>query len=293
MTVSPPPTSPICWSRLPDRFADGRHEAIERGFAKAGYTVRRAMPDAVSPSDVLVSWNAYGNNEAVGSAVGRHVVAEEAYIREIGGERYFALGLNGHNGCGVHPIDGSERWEHWKIPIAPWRKTGAHILVCGQRGFGYNAMAMPDDWPDRVLTEIRARTDRPVWFRPHPKRRRRLPSAGYDRILDFREPLARHLKDCWAVVVWTSNVATEALLAGVPVFFCGPNIVTHCAAEQGLEGLERPAYPDRLLAFTRLAWSQYSLSEIESGWAIKTVLRSPRSRSGSIAKTARTESSSI
>jgi len=230
------------------------------------------VPDAPAAGDVLVSWNSYGNNERLGKLVGRHIVCEEAYVREIGGERYFALGLGGHNGNGRHHIGDAERWNDWKISVNPWRRCGTHILVCGQRGFGYNAMAMPDDWPDRVLPEIRRRTDRPVWFRPHPKRRRRMPSVAYDRVVDFTEPLAAHLKVCWAAVVFTSNAATEALLAGIPAFYCGPNIVTRGAAEAGLEKLESPSFPDRMPAFTRLAWSQFSMSEIGCGWAIKALL---------------------
>lgn len=235
------------------------------------------MPDTPGPDDVLVSWNTYGNNETLGRMVRRHMVAEEAYIREIAGERFFALGLGGHNGNGMHPIGGPARWRAWKIPVAPWRRRGDHILVCGQRGFGYNAMAMPDGWPDRVFSQLRRHTDRPIWFRPHPKRRRRMPIVAYDRVVDFGEPLAAHLKECWAVVVFTSNAATEALLAGVPAFYCGPTIVTHAAAVPGFETLENPSYPDRLPAFTRLSWSQYSVSEIDSGWAITTLLdyRSP------------------
>jgi len=237
--------------------------------------VRKAVPVAPGPDDVLVSWNSYGNNQRLGELVGRHIVCEEAYLREIGGERYLALGLGGHNGNSRHTIGSVERWNAWRIPVNPWRESGSHTLVCGQRGFGYNAMAMPDDWPDRVLPEIRRHSDRPVWFRPHPKRRRRMPSAAYDRVVDFTEPLAAHLRECWAVVVFTSNAATEALLAGIPTFYCGPNIVTRGAAEAGLTNLDHPSYPDRLPAFARLAWSQFSVEEIESGWAIKTLLRSP------------------
>jgi hypothetical protein len=66
-------------------------------------------------------------------------------------------------------------------------------------------------------------------------------------------------------VVWTSNAATEALLAGVPVFSDGPHLVTEGAAERGLEHLERPTYPDRRPIFERLAWAQWSVRELEAG----------------------------
>lgn len=84
-------------------------------------------------------------------------------------------------------------------------------------------------------------------------------------MLDFDEPLSAHLLNAWAMVVHTSNAATEALIAGVPAFFDGPHLVTEGAAQQGIEGIERPALPDRLPALQRLAWAQWSMREITRG----------------------------
>ena len=60
---------------------------------------------------------------------------------------------------------------------------------------------------------------------------------------DKTAPLAVDLKDCHAVVVHSSNVAVDALLAGVPVFCTVP-----CAAYRmgyaDLSKIESPLYPD-------------------------------------------------
>lgn len=218
-----------------------------------------------APEDVLVTWNTYGNNAALATGFRRSIICEEAYIRRVKGERHFAIGLNGHNGQGDNPIGAAERWHGWNISVAPWRDRGGHILVCGQRGFGYNQMAMPDDWPDRVYARLRAVTDRPIWYRPHPKRRRRMPTAPYDRIVDYAEPLAVHLASCWAVVVYTSNAATDALLSGVPAFYDGPDLITAAAAQPEIAAIEAPRRGDRQAAFTRIAWSQWSVPEIIRG----------------------------
>ena len=259
---------PTAHSLLPERFADGRHIAIEEGAAAAGYRVRKGA-GAPAAGDILLTWNLYGAR--VHSArrfeqAGAHVVVcEEGFIRRINGDTYFQMALGGHNGSGHWRCGGSERWDGWGIDVAPWRDDGEHILVCGQRGFGYSDMAMPDNWPDAIHARLRALTARPLWYRPHPKRRRRWTRAAYDRVLDFGEPLAMQLRGAWAVVVYTSNAATEALIAGVPAFFDGPHLVTEGVAQQGIDGIERPALADRLPALRRLAWAQWSMREIARG----------------------------
>lgn len=271
---------PVCYNRLPDRFEDGRHRAIVRGVRAAGFEVSKADPTDPQPGDILVSWNTYGNNEQAGQRVrdagGIHIVAEEAYIRRIHHEKYYALGVNGHNGNNQNRVGSHFRWRNWGIDLAPWHFGGEHILVCGQRGFGYNAMAMPDDWQDRVLPQLRHVTKRPIWFRPHPKRRRRMPTVRYDRTVDYEQPIQDHLENCWAVVVYTSNAATDALLAGVPAFYCGPNLITSAAVKHGLMEIENPLrdQAQRYKAMCRIAWSQFSAQEIQGGWPIEHLVES-------------------
>ncbi len=265
---------PTAHSLLPHRFEDGRHTAIEAGAAAAGFKVRHGA-HAPRPGDILLTWNLYAGPAAQAQkfkAAGADVVVcEESYIRVINGEKYFALGRGGHNGAGVVPKFLPERWGSWGIDIAPWRADGDHILVCGQRGFGYNAMAMPDSWPDDIYRRLRKRTDRPLWFRAHPKRRRRETSAPYDKVLDYDQTLESQLRGAWAAVVYTSNCATKALLRGIPVFYDGPSLITDLACdpfptERDIDlDIEDPYLGDRAPAFNRLAVSQWSMSEIRSG----------------------------
>ncbi len=259
---------PTAHSLLPERFADGRHRAIERGAAAAGFRVRKGA-GVPAPGDILITWNLYGARAQAARRFerlgGRVVVCEEGFIRRINGESYFQMALGGHNGSGTWPRGGGERWDGWDIEIAPWRAQGDHILVCGQRGFGYSDMAMPEKWPDMMHARLSALTPRPLWYRPHPKRRRRWTKAQYDRVLDFRAPLSAHLRDAWAVVVYTSNAATEALLSGVPAFFDGPHLVTEGAAQPGVDHIECPALAGRLPALRRMAWAQWSMGEIARG----------------------------
>jgi hypothetical protein len=264
---------PTAYNRLPTRFEDKRHEAIAEGLRSAGYDVS-GTGSPTRPDDLLVTWNLYGSRfqeaeSARKTCKAETLVAEEAHIRTIKGEKHFQLAFGGHNGWGRFRVGGHERWDRWEIPISPWQKDGDHILVCAQRGFGYNRMAMPTNWPDTVLAELRERTKMPIWFRAHPKLKEPQKPRGYDRLCDISRPLADDLRNAYACVVYTSGVATLALLAGVPVFYAGPTVLAADACRRGFDDIDQPWMLDRLPALRRLAWSHWSMSEIRSGEAIR------------------------
>lgn len=267
----------IAYNLLPTRFEDQRHEAFKQGIQKLGYEIRQ-WSDAVQPTrnDLVLGWNAYGPTynamRKAAQSGGRALVFEEAYIRKVRGEQYFACAIGGHNGSGRWNVCGPERWESWGIDVKPWRRDGDHILVCGQRGFGYNTMAMTTEWPDTVLPRLRQLTNRPVWFRGHPKRRAKTPGANYDKFTDFTQPIERDLEGAWACVVFTSNSATNALLAGIPALFDGPNIVTAPSSIRGLDTVDEPILMGRDKGFISLSWAQWSVREFQTGEAFGWLL---------------------
>jgi hypothetical protein len=267
------------YSLLPDRFADGRHRSFKKGLSAIGYTVVEGWDgQGFDTDDLVLGWSAYGPTYSAMCAAeamnARALVFEEAYIRQIAGQQYFAVGLGGHNGSGKLVAGDDSRWQGWGLQMDPWRSTPTdHVLVCGQRGFGYNSMAMPDEWPREVLSQLRRLTDKPLWFRPHPKRRSNERYGAYDKVLDYTAPLFDHLHSAAACVVWTSNCATTALLSGVPVVYCGPHIVTQRACTPMGEFAVRRV-GDRERAFRDLSWAQWSVSELESGEAFRRVLSS-------------------
>ena len=250
---------------MPARFADGRHEAILTGLRAAGLELVSA-PDG---AEVLVTWNRHvARVEAAAKACeargGRVVVCEEAYTRRLVAGPHVALALDGHNGAGRWFPGGPARWARLGLTLAPWRRSGGHVLVCAARGMGAPGLREPAGWAEDVCRRLRRSTDREIRLRRHP-------GKGYRR-----RPLALDLEDAWAVVVWASNCATEALVSGVPVFFEAPQIVTAGAAERGIAGLERTARPERLPVFERLAWAQWTLEEIARGEPFRHLLRERR-----------------
>ncbi len=265
---------PRAFSILPERFADGRHRAIERGLQAAGWRLERGAGMPRGPHDVLVTWTVHrGHKEttarAFEAAGGQVVVCEEAFFRCVNGERHFALALHDHNGAGRWTVGGPERWESFGIELKPWRRAGRHILVREQRGIGSSRMASPPLWHDDVMRRLKDLTRRPVVFRAHPRSRTCAATAA------AQPPLEAALQDCHALVTWASAIAARALVAGVPVFYEAPRLACAGACTRGIAGIERPAYPDRLPALERLAWAQWSLGEIESGLAFRVLLGDP------------------
>ena len=140
----------------------------------------------------------------------------------------------------------------WNEGIAPWKTGGRHLLVIPPSAAICRLFHL-GDWEARILAQLNAVTDRPV----------RVSYKG-DPV-----PLAERLRDCHAVIAFTSNVAVEAVMAGVPAFcsvlaaaapVCRPleDIAVH---------LEQPVRPEREAWAEGLAWGQWTIDEIRSGAA--------------------------
>ena len=250
---------PIAYNLVPQRFEDGRHLAISEGLERCGFEVRTQWRgEAPGLGDVLAVWNlhfplARQAHEVFKAKSLPTLVFEEAYTRRLYPEKHFACAVNGHNGSGWWPHGDGSRWERLGIALKPWRREGSHILVCAARGMGAPGMAEPKGWADEVCRRLCQLTDHPVSLRRHPGKH------YVDR------PLELDLEGAWAVVVWGSNCATHALADGIPVFLEGPAHVLAGACQRGLKDIDTPTYPERLTAFQRLAWAQWSMEEIAVG----------------------------
>jgi len=243
---------------LAEKWPLKRFEMFRDGFLKLGYAVNHKPV----MSDVLVIWNRYREGGELAAKYEREgnsvLVAENAYISPDSAKRkYTALSRTGHNGSGWTPYEGPERWDRMEIDLHSWRKDGDWILLCAQRGLGAPGMAMPKTFMDEMREMLQKTTGRHI---------------------EMRNPPALHqnqrpLKELWpllcGVVVWTSNMATNALRQGVPAYYMGPHHVMQGAAIQGVDRILKPEYPDREAAFRRLAWAQWTREEIVSGEALE------------------------
>lgn len=189
----------------------------------------------------------------------------------FGRDRYYRVTRNGLQALGPQPpVPGgaarrrAEAVLHANgVRAVPWRDDGRHVLVCPSgdvhaglmRRAGYD-VGDQAAWTDDVLAQLAARTDRDVRVRTKEDYR-----AG--------RPLAADLEDCWAVVAYTSNVALEAVMAGVPAFVLGPAAAAHLGRTDltRIEDPARPTQEERWEAALSLAAQQWTLDEMACGVA--------------------------
>lgn len=248
-----------------------RHDAFIRGLAAAGYKVQTKPQRRISADDILVIWNrgvqfqyeAKRHHEAGA----RIVVAENGYTdaKDSDQHQWFSLALDHHNGCGRWWQGDTPRFPLMRQDLAPWRPEGGFVLVLPQRGVGAPGVAMPASWPRLIVPRLKKVTRREIRVRPHPG------------LKSLAPPLAPALEGCHAVVTWGSGAALKAIIHGVPAFYELAGWIGAPAARFGIEqGLENPFLGDRGPMLERLAWSQWTVSEIASGEAFKTLMKVPR-----------------
>jgi hypothetical protein len=162
-----------------------------------------------------------------------------------------------HHWINKRPAD---RFKKTGVELKPWRGDGRHILMVPPGA----AIAKLFDFGPLfdLMRERLERSGRPVMV-----------SVKGDPM-----PLAARLRDCWCVVTWTSNVAVEAICAGVPAF------VSRYSAAAPVAGMldqiewlmDAPKMPEREAWANGLAYGEFDLSEIESGYARSVVMQDMR-----------------
>lgn len=137
------------------------------------------------------------------------------------------------------------------VHIKPWRKHGNHILL-GLPGeeYGCGIGLSMIDWIAKIRRELPLRTDRPIIIRERKS------------II----PLEMHLENCWAVVTHSSNIAVDAVTAGIPVFVA-PTSSALPVGNCDLSMLEAPMMPERDLWMNSLACQQFTPAEMHNGLA--------------------------
>jgi hypothetical protein len=148
----------------------------------------------------------------------------------------------------------SDRWLSLGLEPAPWQTSGDNILVCpsstAMRSF-YGAEA--DRWLAETLEALHRHTKRPIVVRTKPATR------------DPAE-LQAALAKAWAVVTFSSNIAVDAVMAGVPVFTT-PYSAAFPVASSDLSQIEDPLRPERLPWCHHLAYCQFTFAELGNGVA--------------------------
>lgn len=251
---------------MPIAYLNLRHNVPERlaaftsGLRECGYVVVHSLPShndirRLQRSDILVTWNriyegddAAKQFELLGNTV---LVAENAtWGNDFADQRWYTIARTFHNQSGRFRYGGPERWDSLGVSLAPWREDGETVILA-QRGIGPSQIRQPMKWADGMRMRLGGLSTR---IRHHPGTRA-------DAM-----PLEQDLSNCRTVYTWGSGAAVRACMWGIEVRSFMPNWI----------GEHEHSDADRLRMLRRLAWAQWRLDEIASGFAFEHLLGSPR-----------------
>jgi hypothetical protein len=214
-----------------------RADAFKKGLLRIGYKVVFGIPGGIpSDDDVFVTWNRIRIGDQIAQKFRHVIVAENAtWGNDFAGQSWLHLARDHHNSAGKFPVGATDRWDALGVDLLPFRTTGETVIIA-QRGIGSAPTAMPMHWPERALKR-------------HGGRIRRHPGISGGISLDD------DLSSCGLVVTWGSGAAVKALMMGIPVISEMPNWIA--AQNNTVSG--------RLEMFRRLAWAQWTITEISNG----------------------------
>ena len=151
-----------------------------------------------------------------------------------------------------------DRWkkiaDKYHVKLRPWRKEGYILFSLSTphlyafHGFEY------DKYVKETIETLQKHTSRKIVVRPK----------------DANISIEDQLQDAFALVTHSSATGLDALQWGVPVFTTGPCAANPCAL-QDLSKIESPIYPEREPLFRSLAYGQFTVEEMSSGYAWEMV----------------------
>ncbi|NBR60150.1 MAG: hypothetical protein EBT86_00600 [Actinobacteria bacterium] len=163
-----------------------------------------------------------------------------------------------------------------RIRIKPWRSTGNHILLLGQRTMSWNMLNRNGlEWIIGQVTRIKQHTDRKIVIRLHPgdktydlENRRRLSSIffGSNVVVSNNPHITQDLTDAWCSVGYNSTSNCVSAIEGVPVFLDDPlNSWARDVSFSKLHLIEDPPMPDREKWLEKIANIHWNNDEIMTG----------------------------
>lgn len=257
-------------------------EAFARGLDRHG--IARCHHDL--NADVAVIWSVvWAGRMQPNRAVFDHYRTQSrpVIVLEVGmldRGRTWKIGING---TGLHsqfcPHIDTNRPKQFGIELRPWKKLGNDIVICMQREDSEQWRGLPPArmWLDQTVQQLRSVSDRLIQVRPHPRQPAfHIPGTIVSRPQRLRGTYDSYdfdqtLDQAWCVINWNSGPACQAVISGVPVF-TGPDSLAAPVGLQDWNRVESPVRPDRESWLTRLAHTEWTVGEIESGAMLDQLL---------------------
>ena len=208
-----------------------------------------------------------------------HNLNKKVIVLEVGGlvrGKTWKVAIDGINRDANFGNGGNDsiRVNQLGLKLKPWSLGGDRIIICGQHDKSNQWKDMPtmSTWLLDTIRQIRERTDMPIVWRPHP----RCPVPGIEHeYKNVRREQPIQVKDtyddfdfdctgAYAVVNWSSNPATHAVMQGVPVFV-GPSSLAYDVGNKDFTTIGMPKRPDRTQWLNDIAHTEWTLEEIAEG----------------------------
>lgn len=185
------------------------------------------------------------------------------------------VGINGINRDATFPKgnNNSDRATQFGLELKPWNTDGSKIVICTQHDKSEQWTNMPtiNQWVSNMVNDIRAYTDKEIIIRPHPRCKINIPGVTVQapkQIPGTYDDFDLEFDDVYAVVNWSSNPATQAVMAGIPVY-TGPSSLAWDVSIKDLQNINDPKLHDRTQWLNNLAYTEWSVPEISQGIPIK------------------------
>lgn len=257
--------------RVPGRHHQAHADAMAEGLRCHGVEVSTFghLPDSAADFCTVWGWRC-GERVRQAGFTKPILVMERGFL----GDRFSwtSLGWDGLNGRARwnESHDNGERfWSNFDHLAYEWERFDGYALLIGQvegdmalKGVDFGA------WCRRAVSVLQGRGF-DVRFRAHPEAVKRGQPAPVASSLVMEGTLADALSSAACVVTWNSNTAVEAVLAGIPSFAVDPGSMAWPVTAHG--PLDDLIMPDRSDWFRDMAWRQWSMEEISSGFAWNVV----------------------
>jgi hypothetical protein len=157
----------------------------------------------------------------------------------------------------------ADRWQRHGIKLRPRQNHGRNILIAApdEKPCAFYGLTL-DQWMRDTIDTIKQHTDRPIVVRQRP-------ASRVDRKTQRAEDW---LADVHALVTFNSNAATEAIMAGVPVFVTAPCNASSPVSNTDLTKIDDPwfADSDQIHQWAcHLAYGQFHTEELVNGTAAR------------------------
>jgi hypothetical protein len=155
----------------------------------------------------------------------------------------------------------SDRFKQWNVAPREYG-TGSKILICpsSETMTRYTTGMDVKMWVSMITMALQKYTDRYIEVRYKPR------ANGTSGPAAATIPFEEQARDTHCVVTCISLAAIDAQILGIPTI-CHPSSFAADISSTKLEEIENPRRVDRQQWFNNLAYSQFTHTEIENGFA--------------------------